>query len=116
LSGGQKQRISIARALIRKPRVLLLDEATAALDSESEAAVATAIRSAASQHGLAVLVIAHRLSSLRRADRVAVLAAGRIAETGTFSDLAAREDSYLRRMVQAGGSLRTGEQDARRKT
>lgn len=103
LSGGQKQRISISRALIRKPRVLLLDEATASLDSGSEAAVAEAIAAAASRSQAAVLVIAHRLSSLRRADNVVVLANGRIAERGTFSDLVSRQGSYLRRMVKAGG-------------
>jgi ABC-type multidrug transport system fused ATPase/permease subunit len=114
LSGGQKQRIAIARALIRKPRVLVLDEATAALDNQSQAAVASAIGAAASEHGLAVIVIAHRLSSLRQADRVAVLADGRIVETGPFADLVARKGSYLRRMVRAGGgALRPAELWAR---
>lgn len=121
MSGGQKQRIAIARALIRKPRVLLLDEATAALDNQSQAAVSSAISAAATSQGLAVILIAHRLSSLRSADRVVVLADGRIVETGPFADLVARRGSYLRRMVRAGGAalrpaeLRTGQQEARSK-
>lgn len=114
MSGGQKQRIAIARALIRKPRVLILDEATAALDNQSQAAVSSAISAAASSQRLAVILIAHRLSSLRQADRVAVLADGRIVETGPFGSLVSRKGSYLRRMVRAGGAelLRPRQQDA----
>jgi ABC-type multidrug transport system fused ATPase/permease subunit len=104
VSGGQRARIAIARALLRRPRVLVLDEATAALDSESEVAVASAIGSAAADRGVAVLVIAHRLSSLRRANRVAVLSDGRIAEIGPFDELVAKPDSHLGRMVAASGS------------
>jgi ABC-type multidrug transport system fused ATPase/permease subunit len=95
VSGGQRARIAIARALLRRPRVLVLDEATA---------VASAIGSAAADRGVAVLVIAHRLSSLRRANRVAVLSDGRIAEIGPFDELVAKPDSHLGRMVAASGS------------
>ncbi|MET7401339.1 ABC transporter ATP-binding protein [Dactylosporangium sp. NPDC005572] len=88
LSGGQRQRLAIARALVRDPRVLLLDEATSALDSESEALVQQAL--ARLMRGRTTFVVAHRLSTVRDADRVAVLAEGRLAELGTYDDLVAR--------------------------
>lgn len=94
LSGGQRQRIALARALLRDAPVLLLDEATSALDSESEAAVQRAISKAA--EGRTTLVIAHRLSTVRRADRIVVMDAGRIVEQGRHDQLVSRGGLYAR--------------------
>ncbi len=82
LSAGQRQLLALARALVRDPAVLLLDEATAAIDSASDAAFRASLRASASERGCAVLTIAHRLSTAREADRVIVLEAGRIVEEG----------------------------------
>ncbi|KAJ1456855.1 P-loop containing nucleoside triphosphate hydrolase protein [Pelagophyceae sp. CCMP2097] len=88
LSGGQKQRVAIARALVRRPRVLILDEATSALDAQSERVVQAAIDALISQIKCTTLVIAHRLSTVRHADKIAVLARGGVvAEQGTHDDL-----------------------------
>ena len=81
LSGGERQRLTIARLLLAKPRVVILDEATAHLDSESEAAVQEAL--AAALEGRTALVIAHRLSTVRAADAIVVLEDGRVVERGT---------------------------------
>ncbi|MEU7000786.1 ABC transporter ATP-binding protein [Nonomuraea sp. NPDC046570] len=92
LSGGEKQRLALARLLLKAPRVVVLDEATAHLDSESEAAVQQALKTALA--GRTSLVIAHRLSTIREADEILVVQDGRIAERGRHEDLLARGGLY----------------------
>jgi len=94
LSGGQRQRIAIARALLADPRLLILDEATSSLDAESEGLVQEALKRL--MKGRTTIVIAHRLSTVIDADRLLVVAAGRVVEQGTHSDLIESDGLYAK--------------------
>ena len=107
LSGGQRQRISIARAMLKNPPLLLLDEATSALDAESERVVQAALE-AAMQHRT-TLVIAHRLATIQKADRIVVLEAGRIVDIGRHDELVARGGLYAKLAAMQFGLERDAE-------
>lgn len=94
LSGGEKQRISIARSLLRKPRLLIFDEATSALDSITEEEITTTIKNISLQKEQITVLIAHRLSTIMHADRIYVLEKGQVVETGTHSELLAEKGLY----------------------
>jgi ATP-binding cassette subfamily B protein len=115
LSGGEKQRIAIARLLLKAPDVVVLDEATAHLDSESEAAVQLALRTALA--GRTSIVIAHRLSTIREANQVLVISGGRVVERGTHHELLGRGGLYAELyrtqfLEQAPDAPGTGEADS----
>jgi len=96
LSGGQRQRVAIARAILKNPAILILDEATSSLDSESEQLVQTALDRL--MQGRTTFIIAHRLATVRTADRIAVIEAGRVIELGTHAELSARANGLYRRL------------------
>ncbi len=101
LSGGERQRLALARALLRKPKLLILDEATSSLDSQNERAIQEATECLRGQ--VATLIIAHRLSSVRQADMIYVLEAGRVVETGNWDQLMARTGGRFRGLCLAQG-------------
>ena len=99
LSGGQRQRVGIARALYRGPQMLVLDEATSALDNETEHRISTTIRGL--QGKITMIIVAHRLSTIRHCDQIALLSSGRVMAVGTFDQLRARSAEF-ERLVQLG--------------
>ncbi|KAH7083051.1 leptomycin B resistance protein pmd1 [Paraphoma chrysanthemicola] len=94
LSGGQRQRLSIARALVRKPKLLLLDESTSALDAESERALELGLERAVKGHGVTVIAIAHRLRTIARADVIFLVEGGKVVDQGKHEELVQRSESY----------------------
>lgn len=106
LSGGQRQRIAIARAILKNPAILILDEATSSLDSESERLVQVALDRL--MQGRTTFIVAHRLATIRTADRIAVLDAGKVVELGTHDELSAKTDGLYRRL----SALQFGQPDS----
>jgi ATP-binding cassette subfamily C protein len=98
LSGGERQRIVLARALLRKPRYLVLDEATSSLDNENEYRIQKAVESLSGK--LTVVIIAHRLSTIRNADNIIVIEGGRLVEQGTYAELKQNKDSFLSKSLE----------------
>ncbi len=103
LSSGERQLVAIARALARDPRIILLDEATSYIDSQTEAAIHQALQNL--MKGRTSIIVAHRLSTARGADKIAVIKQGRVAEYGSHQELMAAQGLYWRLNRQGGGAL-----------
>ena len=99
LSGGQKQRLALARALIRKPELLILDEATSSLDSESESLIRKSIDNLSGT--MTIVLIAHRLSTIRNSDYIYVVEDGKVVESGTYHQLSSNLNSKLSFMIKS---------------
>jgi ABC-type multidrug transport system fused ATPase/permease subunit len=100
LSGGQKQRIAIARALMKKPKILILDESTSALDSESEFEIWNSIYEFRKEINMGIIVVAHRLSSVKNCDRIIVIDKGKVVESGTHQELMNLNGKYKEIMIK----------------